>query len=331
MAEYEMADVLKNTSVYELAGKTVKNIPLTDEETYAKEQLDAYFKEVGRTGHDANHEVAAFLTKTINETIINAPSELLDGIFDRSTIGMYDDYEAYKLPPKNTLVAHEAAQGGNVERSYLDVTSLAHKDLNFQIETDISYAELERGGWKTVALFNEYALAAFENKLFAVLFDALDSAIVAGAENYIPVTGTMPDETTMRQVALYLQDRSDGSEGYIIGRSKYIQAISMFNTFVSQDMINEVQRNGRLGTYQGISLIPISSAKKLGDGSGLIMDKRLFGVAGKVGSLVTRGDVRVYQSEDNNKEKIHLMFKNFSFGYAFNDQSLENIIKVVLQ
>ena len=134
----------------------------------------------------------------------------------------------------------------------------------------------------------------------------------------------------MQQAALYIQDRTEG-EGAFVARSKYIQAISLFPTFVSQDMMNEVWRTGRLGTYQGVSLVPISSAKKLGDGSGLIMDKRIFGIAGKIGSLSMKGEIKTYQTEDVDKEVIHLLFKNFTFGYAFNADTLENVVKVVLQ
>lgn len=317
--------------MYELACKTNHKLVLSAEEQEVRDQLDAYFKQVGKTGHDANHEIAAFITKVVNEEVYNTPDELLDALFDQGTIGAYDDFEAYKLPPKNTLVAHEAAFGGNVERSFLDISVLTPQWANYQVESDISFADLERGGWKTIALITEYAVAALKNTLFQVIFDKIDGAIVSGAENYISVAQAMPTEIAMQQAALYIQDRTNSNEGAFVARSKYIQAISLFPTFVSQEMMNEVHRTGRLGTYQGVSLYPISSAKKLGDGSGLIMDKRIFGIAGKIGSLTMKGDIKTYQTEDVNKEVIHLLFKNFTFGYAFNKDTLENVVKVVLQ
>ena len=317
--------------MYELACKTNHKLVLSAEEQEVRDQLDAYFKQVGKTGHDANHEIAAFITKVVNEEVYNTPDELLDALFDQGTIGADDDFEAYKLPPKNTLVAHEAAFGGNVERSFLDISVLTPQWANYQIESDISFADLERGGWKTIALITEYAVAALKNTLFQVIFDKIDGAIVSGAENYISVAQAMPTEIAMQQAALYIQDRTNGNEGAFVARSKYVQAISLFPTFVSQEMMNEVHRTGRLGTYQGVSLYPISSAKKLGDGSGLIMDKRIFGIAGKIGSLTMKGDIKTYQTEDVNKEVIHLLFKNFTFGYAFNKDTLENVVKVVLQ
>ena len=328
--DFEIAELINKVNMYELACKTTHKLVLSAEEQEARDQLDAYFREVGKTGHDAQHEIAAFITKVVNEEIYNTPDELIDMLFDQNTIGAYDDFEAYKLPPKNTLVAHEAAFGGNVERSFLDITALVPQYKNYQIESDLSFADLERNGWKTVALITEYAVAALKNKLFQTIFDVIDGAIVSGAENYISVTATLPTEVAMQQAALYIQDRTEG-EGAFVARSKYIQAISLFPTFVSQDMMNEVWRTGRLGTYQGVSLVPISSAKKLGDGSGLIMDKRIFGIAGKIGSLSMKGEIKTYQTEDVDKEVIHLLFKNFTFGYAFNADTLENVVKVVLQ
>ena len=43
-----------------------------------------------------------------------------------------------------------------------------------------------------------------------------------------------------------------------------------------------------------------------------------------------KGDIKVYQDMDNNKEVIHLMFKDFTYGYAFNAVALENVIKMDL-
>lgn len=329
MENIAVAELLQDTNMYELACKTVRSgFALSEAETDVKQKLDAYFKEVGRRGVDPNHEVAAFVQKVVNEEMYNAPDELLDYLFDQGTEGEYDAYEAVTTP-KNTLIAHEAAYGGNVERSFLDISVLKPSYQNLQIETDISFADLERDGWKTVALVTEYAVAAFKNAMFKNIFSVVDAAIADGAENYITAGGATPTQAVADAVALYLQDRADG-EGVMVARSKYVQAISKLNGFVSDDMINEVHRTGRLGVYDGCSLVPISSAKKMGDGTGLIMDKRIFGIAGKIGTLNMKGEIKVYQVEDVNKEKIHLLFKHFTYGYAFNKDTLDNVVKVVL-
>ena len=43
-----------------------------------------------------------------------------------------------------------------------------------------------------------------------------------------------------------------------------------------------------------------------------------------------RGDTHVYQHEDNNKEKVHIMIKDFTYGYAFTKDTLEKVCKMVL-
>lgn len=329
MAEITIAEAVKDCNMYELACKTVRKMQLDDKEEFARAELDKAFKEIGDRGYDPEHVIASFTQKVVNEEIYNAPDELLDFLFDRSSLDELDDYESYTTP-LNTLMAHEAATGGNVERSYLDISVLKPTWKNRQIETDISFADLKRNGWKSVALVTEYAVAAFKNALFKDIFDVIDAAIADGADNYINITSAMPTQAAADQIALYLQDRADGN-GTIVARSKYIQAISKFTGFVSDDMINEVNRTGRLGVYDSCDLVPISSAKKLGDGTGLILDKRIFGIAGKIGSLHMKGEIKTYEVEDVNKEVIHLMWKNFTYGYAFNKDTLENVVKAVLQ
>ena len=129
---FEVADIMNKVDMFELASKTVHNLELSAEEQDARDALDAYFKKVGKEGHDPQHEIAAFVTKVVNEEIYNYPDELVDMLFDRDSIGAFDDYDGVKLPPKNTLVAHEAAFGGNVERSFLDISVLQPKWANYQ-------------------------------------------------------------------------------------------------------------------------------------------------------------------------------------------------------
>ena len=94
-------------------------------------------------------------------------------------------------------------------------------------------------------------------------------------------------------------------------------------------MKNEVHRNGFLGSYDGCGMIPINSTKKVGTNL-LVPDKRMFGIAGHIGALDMKGDVHVYQDEDNNKEKIHIMIKDFTYGYSFNNDTLEKVCKMEL-
>lgn len=327
MNQIEMAELVKDTSVCEIAAKTVRNMNLTDNEKTVAEYLDEWARKIGETGHDPDHEIAAYITRTINEEYYDAPNELLDAMFERGSIGEFDDYEAVVQPIKNTLVAYDAAYEGNVKKSYLDFTFLKPTWKNAQVESQISYADLRRNGWKTVALLTEYAQKSLENKMFYDIFSAVDAAISIGAENCIVEAGTTPSQATMDALALYINDRNGGS---VVALSKYIQAASKLTGFNSEEMLNEIHRTGRLGVYDGVSLYPISAAKKQASGELLIPDKKMFGIAGKVGALDMKGEVRTLETENNNKETIDLKITGFSYGYSFNNDSLENICKVVI-
>lgn len=331
MNTMEMAEVLKTVDMYELAAKTNAGYALSENEATAVAELDRQFKKIGEEGHDPNHEISAFIRRTINEEITNAPDDLLDQLFERGTLDENDDYEAF-VTPKNTLVAYEAAKGGNVDRSFLDVSVLTPTYRNKQIETDITYAELRKNGWKTVSLLTEYAMEALKNCMFKDIFDVLDAAITSGAGNYITEATTKPTQASMDAMALYLMEHEDRAKT-IVGLTKYIQAASKLSGFVSDDMKNEVHRNGLLGTYDSCDLYPIKASKKFyvnGTPSLQIPDYRLFGIAGAIGRLDMKGDTHVYQDEDNNKEKLHIMIKDFTYGYSFNNDTLEKVCKMVI-
>lgn len=269
MTQIEIAELVKGTSVCEIAAKTVRNMSLNDNEKTVAECLDEWARKIGETGHDRDHEIAAYITRTINEEFYNAPNELLDSMFDRGSIGEFDDYEGVIMPIKNTLVAHEAAFEGNVPKSYLDFTSLKPQWKHAQVESQLSYADLRRSGWKTVALLTEYAQKALENKMFYDIFSVIDAAIAQGAENCIVEAGSTPSQATMDALALYMNDRNGGS---VVALSKYIQAASKLQGFNSEEMLNEIHRAGRLGVYDGVFLYPISGAKKQANGELLIPD-----------------------------------------------------------
>lgn len=325
----EIAEAIKSVNIIELAEKT-QYAPsmLTEDERLVYAELDNHFKKIGETGSDAQREIATFIQKVVVDNYVNAPMEILDMIFDRGTVGEFDDVYITKTP-KNTLQAYEAAKGGNVPRSFLDFSPLESTTKHIQAETDITYAELRKNGWKSVATLTNYILEALNNKMFSIVFSAVSSGIKSGAENYIAETNTTLTQTTMDAAALYTNDRANG-DGVCVALSKYIQQASKLPNFVSQEMMNEIHKTGVLGSYDGVALKGISSANKLADGSTQFPDKTMLFIAGKIGELDMRGDVRVYETMDNNDEKVHIKVTGFEFTYAFNNSSLENVLKVVL-
>ena len=41
----------------------------------------------------------------------------------------------------------------------------------------------------------------------------------------------------------------------------------------------------------------------------------MFGIAGKIGTICDRGELRVLETMDNNKEKVSLKFTGYEYGY----------------
>ncbi|MMZ66772.1 hypothetical protein D1872_292970 [compost metagenome] len=133
----------------------------------------------------------------------------------------------------------------------------------------------------------------------------------------------------MDALSLYLIDR--GESPFTVSLSKYAQQIAKFNgqvSFMSDAMKDKYNRYGLVDFYNGVRIGTISGAKRTGDDMQLLPDKRVFGVAGKIGSLDMRGDIRVYETFDNQTEKVHIKVTGFEFGTAIN--KLDKIAKIVL-
>lgn len=325
----EINELMKNDGVlFEVAEKVEYKRDLTAEEKEIAEISEVWAKEIGEKGKDPDCTIAEFINRTVNEEIYNAPDELLDRIFVRGSVGEFDDYEGYKTP-KNTLVAHEAAKGGTVDRSYIDISVLKPIWKNRQVETDISYVDLRKNGFKAIATLTTYMTEACQNALFYDALSLADTA-VTGGDQLIAVSGTTPTIEAMDALSLYLNDR--GSDNVIITLNKYAQAIRRmpnFAQYLSTNTKDEFNRYGLAKSYDGIDIAGISGAKKTGLGNLLLPDKRIYGISDSIGSLDMKGEVHVYQDMNNQNEKVHIMLKDFTYGIMLTN--IENFAKVTLQ
>lgn len=325
----EIEDLMNKEGVlFDVAEKVEYKRTLNNEEKEIAEITDAWAREIGKKGNDPDHAIAEFINRTVTEEVYNAPDELLDQIFVRDTVGEFDDTEGHK-DPKNTLIAHEAAKGGTVDRSYIDISVLKPTWKNRQVETDISYADLRRNGFKSIATLTTFMKEACQNALF---FDALSMAdeAVTGGEQLIPVSGTTPTIEAMDALSLYLNDRDD--DNVIITLNKYAQAIRRmpnFSQYLSDRMKDDFNRYGFVKDYDSIGIAGISGARKTGTGSLLIPNKRIYGVAGKIGTLDMKGEIHVYEDMNNQSEKIHISLKDFTYGFMLTN--IENFAKITLQ
>lgn len=324
----EIKDIMSKEGVlFDVAEKVEYKRQLNAEEKEIAEISDQWAKEIGKTAKDPECTIAEFINRTVNEEVYNASDELLDQIFDRGSIGEFDDVEGHK-DPKNTLVAHEAAKGGTVDRSYIDISVLKPTWKNRQVETDLSYVDLRRNGFKSIANLATFMKEACQNALF---FDALSMAdnAVTGGEQVITVSGATPTLESMDKMSLYLNDR--GSDNVIITLNKYAQAIrrmSNFSQYMSDAMKDDFNRYGLVKTYDGIAIAGISGAKKTGTGSLLLPEKRIYGISNKIGNLDMKGEIHTYQDMNNQSEKVHIMLKDFTYGFMLTN--IENFAKITL-
>ena len=248
-------------------------------------------------------------------------------MFDRGNIGEFDDYEVTKTP-KNTLEAHDAVIGGNVDKSYIDFEILKPTWKHAQVEFELPYVEMRRNGFKSVATLTNYAVEALRNKQFYDIFNAVDLAITGG-EQAIAETGSAPSLASWDAFSLYLLDRD--SAPVAITLSKYAQALGRMSgaqAYLSDNMKDAFNRYGLVNFADGINIASISGAKKLVGGEKLLPDKKIFGVAGKIGTLDQKGDIRVYETMDNNAEKVDVKIAGFEYGYCIND--IENLAKITM-
>ena len=324
----EVAELMEKPGVmFDVAEKVEYKRNLTNEEKEVFEISDAWAREVGKTGNDKDCEIAAFVNKVVNEEIYNAPDELLDSMFDRGSIGEFDDEEFVKTP-KNTLEAHEAAKGGTVDRSYIDFTATKPITKNRQIETDLSYLDLRKNGFKSVATLTTYAKEALQNALFYDVFSMIDNAIVGG-EQLVTAGGKVPTQTAVDAFNLYLLDRDPAAVAVCL--SKYAQALGRMDgrsQYMSNAMKDEFNRYGLVNFIDGVRIASISGAKKTGKGQLMLPDLRIFGVAGKIGALDMKGELHTYEDMDNSNEKVIIRVKDFT--YSVGITNIENCNKMVL-
>lgn len=328
MLKTEIAELMnKEGQVFDIAQKITYNRNLNTEEKEISEVCDAWVREIAQNGVDRDCEIAAFIRRTVTDEVYNAPDELLDSIFDRGTVGEFDDYMVDKTP-KNTLQAYDAAIGGNVDKSYIDFESLIPTWKHAQVEFELPYVEMRRNGFKSVALLTNYAVEALRNKQFYDIFTAVDNAITGGEQSIVE-GGIAPTQASMDALSLYLLDRSNAP--VVVCLSKYAQAIGRMNgyaQYMSEEMKNNFNRYGLVNFFDGVSIASISGAKKLASGEKLIPDKKIFGVAGKIGTLDQKGSLRVYETMDNNAEKLNVKVTGFQYGYAITD--IEKVAKITL-
>lgn len=332
MAEI-MKEILENPlAMTEWASTVVYNVNgMSDDQKEFAAGVDEVARRVGETGKDANGEIASLIKKSFTNESISAPDELLGRMFDEGTIGEFDDFYVEK-EPENTMRVYEATEGGNVDRAFLDHEIYKPKWKMLQAETSFTMKELRFGGYKTVANAVEKINEQMALKKFSMIFNAANAAITSGSANYITAAGASPTAAEMDQLVLYLHDMLGEGDPLMVMLNKYRQAVSKLaqtDRWPTDAVKTRYNSTGFIDTYAGVEMAGFSGQRKMADGNLVLPNKVIFGIAGKIGNLMTRGDVRVLQEENINTEVVHVKVTGFTFGYVILEP--ENIAKIVLK
>ena len=274
-ANTEIAELInKEGTMYNWASKVTYKRNLTDEEKEISTVVDAWAKDIGKSGMDANHEIANYIIKTITPEVYDKPDALLSTMFDRGSVSEFDDFVVDE-EPKNTLKAYDAAKGGNVPKSYLDINELKPTWKHKQVETEVKYSELRRGGYKTIATLTTFAQESLMNAMISDVFNQLDTAITGGNQVFAITDSTLTKDA-LDKLSLYVLDEVNTNDApFTFSLNKYAQAIANmagYTSFMSDTMKDNFNRYGLVNFYGGLAISGISGAKKTALGELLVPD-----------------------------------------------------------
>ena len=326
MLRTEIAEIMETDGlVFETASRTKYNLSLTSEQKEVAEVVDKWAKQIGERGSDPECELSAFVIKTIQPVVYDAPDALVDNLFERGSVDEFDDASAL-VNPKNTLKAYDATKGGSVPKSYIDYTEIAPVWKSKQIETEISYTQLRKNGFKTIANLTTFMEESLKNCLFRDAIAYLDTLITSTTEGqYVTSAGTLT-QTAIDELTLYLIER--GLNPFILGRTKFAQQISRMTGqyhYMSDEMKNDFNRYGLVNFIDGVRVAHIPSVLEV-NGLPVLPDNKLFGIADKIGTLDMRGSLRMYETFDNTAEKVDIKLSGFEYGFMVTNP--ENICKL---
>ncbi len=326
----ELSEVLnQDRRMVEWANRVANRLELSEEDKAISSAVEGYIKKIDKTNStQAREALSELIVKIVEPEIFQAPSEILESMFNISSIGEFDTAKIYKSP-KNLLIARESvARTGNVKKSYIDYTRGLVVEKHLQLETEMKLSDLRRQGAFQVAKIVEFAIDAFENQKFSIIMGYLDELITDGGENYVECTSEITQEG-MDEFNGYLDDHSEGQQPVIIGLSSTLRPISNFAGYEKSDRTKDYFNNYSVATRYRDSLIAsIKAGRKMGNGETLLPKDRLFGVAGKVGELYTKGELRILSETDINSETIHLKLTGVEFGFCITE--LEKIAKLAV-
>ncbi|WP_346938174.1 hypothetical protein [uncultured Clostridium sp.] len=329
LSEERIDQMFENGDAFTWAKNVFNKVELSEEEKVFSEVVNDMVNQAWKFGStQAKESIAQLVGKIIEPEVFSMPNEILAQIFDEGSYGEFDQVRIQKSP-KNTLIARQSApRSGNVDKSYIDVAVGLAQEAHLQIETELKMSDLRRDGALGVATLTMFAIEEFNRSKFQAVLNHVDSLVTAGGENYFTVTGALT-KTAVDDFTGYLDDYCFEGNPEVVGLSSKIRElckVSGVADFYSEMMKNDLNNLSMLKVYNGSYLVPIKDGKKNGAGQTLLSKQRLFGFAGKIGQMYTKGEMRTLVTNDNNNETISLKFTGVEFG-TFVDK-LEKVAKI---
>jgi hypothetical protein len=332
LSQEQIEDMFYDGRAYAWAKNVFNKVDLSEEEKSFSETINSMTAKMYKYGNtQAKDEISELVTRIIEPEVFGYPVEILGNIFaEGDGLGEFDKMKV-KKSPRNTLIARQSApRTGNVDMSYIDFTEGNVAEFHLQIETKLAMSDLRRDGAMGIATLAMYAVEEFNAQKFKMLLDYADKLITAGGSNYFPCAGTMT-KSAIDEFTGYLDDNNfTGKQSEVVGLSNRVRELcKTAGVDYLSDNLKEVMNNtAMLQVYGNASLVPIKAGKTTGDGSKLLATDRLYGFAGQVGEMYTKGEMRSMTDFDNKGEKIHLKFTGVEFGVCITKP--EKIAKLVV-
>lgn len=330
LSESRIQDMFTNGEAFEWASKVYNKEELSEEQKAFSSVVDGMVKEIYETSSaNATTEIAQIVRKIIEPEVFSVPNEILADIFDDN--GQYGEFDLVKVrySAKNTLVARQSAQRtGNVMKSYIDFTKGTVHETHLQIETELKMSDLRRDGAYGVAQLTMFAIDEFDKQKFRFLMNVADGLIVSGGDNYFSASGTITSAVGEDFTGYVDDENVNNSEAKVIGLSNRMRELSRAMD-LSNEMKDTLNNLALLPVVNGCNLVSVKAGKKTGDGQTLLPKDTIYGFSGKIGTMYTKGSMRILTSNDNNAETINLKFTGVEFGLCIDKP--EKICKLVIE
>lgn len=301
---------------------------LNEDEQVISEYVEELVNKLDRVASaSAKEEIASIIIQVVEPEVFDVPNAMLEQVLEVVSIGEFDKVKV-NGSPKNTLVAYESApRTGNVNKSYIDYAQGTIKETHLQIETELKMANLRREGAFGVAYLASMALQEFNRAKFRTILQWIE-ATVAGGSNIIDIAGGEIVADEVKAFTKYLKDNNFGANRPVIfANSSTADDLADVtpDKWLSNELKNEFNSNGYLGTVRGCQLAQIPAGMKDGRGQQLIANDVAYGFADKVGFMYTAGAMRTLQSENINDETIHFKFTGVQFGIYVDPNKINHI------